>query len=69
MIHILHYEKFVDESVKCIEEEIPFELPQGWEWCRLKHICIMAAGKSKPTEQNYLKDVIRILVVTSSKDM
>jgi len=47
----LHYEKFPDGSVKCIEDEIPFELPQGWEWCRLKHICMMAAGKSKPTEQ------------------
>ena len=31
----LHYEKFADGSVKCIEEEIPFELPEGWEWCRL----------------------------------
>ena len=31
----LHYEKFSDGSVKCIEEEIPFAIPQGWEWCRL----------------------------------
>ena len=31
----LHYEKFPDGTVKCIEEEIPFELPEGWEWCRL----------------------------------
>ena len=21
--------------MKCIDEEIPFEIPQGWEWCRL----------------------------------
>ncbi len=34
----LHYEKFPDGSVKCIEEEIPFELPNGWEWCRLKSL-------------------------------
>ena len=25
--------------MKCIEEEIPFELPEGWEWCRLINIC------------------------------
>ena len=33
-------------EVKCIDEEIPFEIPKGWEWCRLKHICSMQAGKN-----------------------
>jgi len=31
----LHYEKFPDGTVNCIEDEIPFELPEGWEWTRL----------------------------------
>ena len=31
----MHYEKFQDGTVKCIEDEIPFELPEGWEWTRL----------------------------------
>ena len=31
----LHYEKFADGSVKCIEDEIPFDLPEGWAWVRL----------------------------------
>ena len=31
----LHYEKFADGSVKCIEDEIPFALPDGWAWSRL----------------------------------
>ena len=31
----MHYEKFPDGTVKCIEDEIPFELPEGWEWTRL----------------------------------
>ena len=34
----LHYEKFSDGSVKCIEEEIPFEVPEGWAWARLTSI-------------------------------
>ena len=34
----LHYEKFADGSVKCIEDEIPFELPEGWSWTRLLSI-------------------------------
>ena len=34
----LHYEKFADGTVKCIEDEIPFELPEGWAWCRLSMV-------------------------------
>ena len=35
-----YYEKFlVTGEVKCIDEEIPFDLPFGWEWCRLRNLC------------------------------
>ena len=37
----LHYEKFQDGTVKCIENEIPFEVPEGWEWARIGSICII----------------------------
>ena len=47
----LHYEKFQDGTVKCIEDEIPFEVPEGWEWARLRDICMMSAGKSKSSDQ------------------
>ena len=47
----LHYEKFADGTVKCIEDEIPFEVPEGWEWARLRDICMMSAGKSKSSDQ------------------
>ncbi len=31
-----YYEKFLSTGeVKCIDEEIPFEIPANWEWCRL----------------------------------
>ena len=40
----LHYEKFQDGSVKCIEEEIPFEVPEGWAWCRLNSIVDVRDG-------------------------
>lgn len=34
-----YYEKFIATGeVKCIDEEIPFEIPNGWEWCRLRQI-------------------------------
>lgn len=37
----LHYEKFSDGSVVCIEDEIPFEIPESWAWCRLKEASII----------------------------
>ena len=43
----LHYEKFADGSVKCIENEIPFELPDGWAWIRLQSISTMSNGIAK----------------------
>lgn len=33
-----YYEKFTDGTVKCIDEEIPFEIPESWEWCRWRNI-------------------------------
>lgn len=34
----LHYEQ-VGKEVKCIEDELPFEIPDNWEWCKLESIC------------------------------
>ena len=34
-----YYEKIIATGeVKCIDDEIPFEIPQGWEWCRLRDV-------------------------------
>lgn len=33
-----YYEKIGDD-VRCIDEEIPFELPDSWEWVRLENCC------------------------------
>lgn len=50
-----YYEKLLATGeVKCIDEEIPFEVPQGWEWCRLKHICSMQAGKNISASKIFL---------------
>ena len=40
----MHYEKFADGSVKCIEDEIPFELPEGWAWSRLNTVVDVRDG-------------------------
>ena len=34
-----YYEKMLATGeVKCIDEEVPFEIPQGWEWCRVNDL-------------------------------
>ena len=48
----LHYEKFPDGTVKCIENEIPFELPQGWECERLSNIASFSGGKTPSTSKD-----------------
>ena len=34
--------------MKCIEDEIPFELPEGWAWCRVRDIAAVKGGKRLP---------------------
>ena len=42
-----YYEKFLATwEVKCIDEEIPFEIPATWEWCRLGYIFSHCTGKA-----------------------
>ena len=37
-----YYEKFLATGeVKCIDEEIPFEIPKGWEWCRVSSVFLI----------------------------
>ena len=39
--------------MKCIDDEIPFELPKGWEWCRLGTIFQTSSGTT-PQSNNPL---------------
>ena len=66
-LHNLHYEKFADGSVKCIEDEIPFDLPDGWAWERLSNLAAFSGGKTPSTSRGeYWGE--EVLWVTS-KDM
>ena len=63
----LHYEKFQDGTVRCIEDEIPFEVPEGWEWTRLSNIASFSGGKTPSTSDKtyWGNDVLWV----TSKDM
>ena len=48
-----YYEKMLATGeVKCIDAEIPFEIPKGWEWCRLGEISTYAQTKRKINASN-----------------
>ena len=47
-----HYEK-LDGIERCIDDEIPFEIPESWEWTRLGQIISLLSGTDfKPEEYN-----------------
>ena len=50
--HKRHYEQFADGTVKDIEDEIPFEVPDGWAWCRLTNVAITELGKTLDAKKN-----------------
>ena len=62
----MHYERFADGTVKCIEDEIPFELPEGWEWTKLGCITdVIQYGLSNSAEST---GDYRLLRITDIQD-
>lgn len=62
----MHYEKFADGSVKCIEDEIPFELPEGWAWARLG--CLTNAIQYGLSNSAEITGNYRLLRITDIQD-
>jgi len=47
-----YYEKILATGeVKCIDEEVPFEIPQGWEWCRMQDVITFVNGRAYKKEE------------------
>ena len=56
----LHYEKFSDGTVKCIEDELPFDVPDNWEWCRFGSYTLNRDNERKPVSSVQRKKVKKI---------
>ena len=58
-----YYEKMLATGeVKCIDEEIPFEIPKGWEWCRLVEVGKTETGTTpSKSHPEYFGDYIPFL--------
>ena len=61
-----YYEKMLATGeVKCIDEEIPFEIPVGWEWCRFSSLYLSLTDGTHSTPKYTLSGIPFISV----KDM
>ena len=46
-----YYEKLADGTVRCIDSEIPFEIPDSWAWARIRDISKSYIGLTyRPTD-------------------
>ncbi|MCD7809670.1 MAG: restriction endonuclease subunit S [Erysipelotrichaceae bacterium] len=55
--HNLHYEKVGNKEPVCIEDELPFEIPDSWEWVRLGNISTYAQSNQKIKATNADKEI------------
>ena len=59
-----YYEKILATGeVKCIDEEIPFEIPNGWEWCRMQDVITFVNGRAYKKEELLPQGKYKILRV------
>ena len=52
----LPYEKIGKNEPVCIADEVPFEIPESWEWVRLGTVCEIARGGSPRPIKQFLTD-------------
>ena len=66
----LHYEQFQDGTVKCIEDEIPFEIPESWTWVRLGELAQYKKGPfgSSITKSMFVPDSTSAIKVYEQKN-
>ena len=64
-----YYEKFADGTIKDIEDEIPFDVPEGWVWCRIKYLALDMAdgpfGSNLKTEHYTAKKEVRLIQLSN----
>lgn len=63
----LYYEKYQDGTEKCIQDELPFEIPANWVWCKIESaVERIIAGGDKPQNIKYEKDEKHTIPVFSN---
>ena len=64
-----YYEKMLATGeIKCIDEEIPFEIPQSWCWVRLGTIATIIGGYAFPSESIKSEKGYRVIRISDFND-
>ena len=61
-----HYEQFADGTVKDIEDEIPFDVPEGWAWTKIH--CVSSEILYGVSESAKEKGKYKLLRITDIQD-
>ena len=51
------YEKFDDDTINNITNEIPFDIPDNWQWTRLRNITTIKGGKRLPMGSKFSNEI------------
>ena len=58
-----YYEKMADGTVRCIDSEIPFEIPASWGWCRMQNVIEFVNGRAYKKEELLHRGKYKVLRV------
>lgn len=57
----------VDGVERCIDEELPFKIPAGWEWVRLENIAYLVGNKNNQIKESEIRKEGSIPVVSQGQ--
>ena len=65
----LPYEKVGKNEPVCIADEVPFEIPDSWEWAKIKTISMPIGNKNNQIQSKEALPTGKIPVVSQGKDL
>ena len=67
--HNLPYEKVGKNEPACIADEVPFEIPESWEWAKIETISMPIGNKNNQIQSKEVLSTGKIPVVSQGKDL
>ena len=65
----LPYEKVGKNEPVCIADEVPFEIPESWEWAKIETISMPIGNKNNQIQSKEVLPTGKIPVVSQGKDL
>ena len=65
----LPYEKVGKNESVCIADEVPFEIPESWEWAKIETISMPIGNKNNQIQSKEVLPTGKIPVVSQGKDL